>query len=116
MNLVNQLSICDAKRIFIYVLNQEVISNKAVKLKSMVEVYRTSVENQKQAEFLLKHLYKIFPDYKINFDLEDCDKILRVESRSNPIDIFQVIVALANFGFTAAVLEDSPKYLNEPSK
>tara|TARA_R110002049_G_scaffold303286_1_gene497497 strand:- start:3796 stop:4059 length:264 start_codon:yes stop_codon:yes gene_type:complete len=82
----------------------------------MIEVYRTNVENPKQAKFVLKHLCKIFPDYDINFDLEDCDNILRVESLSGTIEVFQVITLLNNLGFTAAVLEDSPKSLKESIK
>ncbi|MBU3026378.1 hypothetical protein [Zobellia galactanivorans] len=82
----------------------------------MVEVYKTNVENPKQAKFVLKHLYKIFPDYDINFDLEDCDNILRVESLLNKIEVLQVIAVLNNLGFTAAVLEDSPKPLKESIK
>ncbi len=82
----------------------------------MVEVYRTNVGNQKQAGFLLKQLYKIFPDYKINFDLEDCDNILRVESSSDTIEVFEVIAVLVNFGFIATILEESPKCFKESIK
>jgi hypothetical protein len=45
----------------------------------MVEVFKTNVENKNQAEQILKALKKNFPRVKINFDLDDCDKILRVE-------------------------------------
>ncbi len=45
----------------------------------MVAVFKTDVKYQKQAEFVLSILLIEFPDAKINFDLDDCDKILRVE-------------------------------------
>jgi len=45
----------------------------------MVEVFKTSVYHKNDATRLLAVLLKEFPLYKINFDLEDCDKILRVE-------------------------------------
>lgn len=74
----------------------------------MVEVYSTNVENQKQADFLLHQLLKVFPAYKINFDLEDCDNILRVESSWETMEVLQVIALLKDFGFTAQVLPDIP--------
>jgi hypothetical protein len=45
----------------------------------MVEVFKTNVKNKSQARQILKSLKKNFPQLKINFDLDDCDKILRVE-------------------------------------
>jgi hypothetical protein len=44
-----------------------------------VEVFKTNVRQKRQARVLLNKLTKQFPMFKINFDLEDCDKILRVE-------------------------------------
>ncbi len=44
-----------------------------------VEVFRTNVRQKRQARVLLNKLAKQFPKFRINFDLEDCDKILRVE-------------------------------------
>ena len=44
-----------------------------------VEVFKTNVRQKRQARVLLNILAKQFPRFKINFDLEDCDKILRVE-------------------------------------
>jgi len=48
----------------------------------MVEVFKTNVGNKNQAEQILKALKKNFPRLKINFDLDDCDKILRVEGEN----------------------------------
>jgi len=45
----------------------------------MVEVFKTNVQRKGEAKILLLKLTEQFSDYKINFDLEDCDKILRVE-------------------------------------
>jgi len=44
----------------------------------MVEVFKTDVQVYKEA-MLLSILSSTFPHCRINFDLEDCDKILRVE-------------------------------------
>ncbi len=73
----------------------------------MVEVYSTNVKDCKQADFLLTQLGIRFPTYEINFDLEDCDNILRVESVLDMIDVFQVIALLNESGFTAEVLSDT---------
>lgn len=74
----------------------------------MVEVYSTNVQNHTQADFILSQLAEIFPTYEINFDLEDCDKILRVESTLATIEVFQIIDRLNEFGFIAQVLPDIP--------
>jgi tRNA G26 N,N-dimethylase Trm1 len=50
----------------------------------MVEVYKTNVRHKRQARRLLDVLSKQFPMFSINFDLEDCDKILRVEGKDIP--------------------------------
>jgi hypothetical protein len=51
-----------------------------------VEVFRTSVTTIEKAEFLLEKLQREFPSCDINFDLEDCDHILRVATKHNRID------------------------------
>ena len=45
----------------------------------MIEVFKTSVQNQLQARIVRQLLLVENPLLEINFDLEDCDKILRVE-------------------------------------
>ena len=48
----------------------------------MVEVFKTNVYEEDRSRILLQKLFEYFPDNKINFDLQDCDKILRVEGRN----------------------------------
>ena len=48
----------------------------------MVEVFKTNVQEEYQAEVIVAELYAYFPGYAINFDLADCDNILRVEAES----------------------------------
>lgn len=45
----------------------------------MVEIFKTNVEKETDTNFIIAVIKRQFPNYKINFDLEDCDKILRVE-------------------------------------
>lgn len=46
----------------------------------MVEIFKTNIESGQRAGEVLDALQYAFPGYKMNLDLEDCDKILRVES------------------------------------
>jgi len=50
-----------------------------------IEVFKTNVVKKREATQLVEEMVTRFPDYKINFDLEDCDKILRVENRKGKI-------------------------------
>ncbi|MFC4391369.1 hypothetical protein [Flavobacterium quisquiliarum] len=45
----------------------------------VVEIFKTNVQKESEKDYIIAVIQIQFPDYKINFDLEDCDKILRVE-------------------------------------
>lgn len=47
----------------------------------MVEVFKTNVTAAIEAAKLVALLQGYFPGSKISFDLEDCDRVLRVEGR-----------------------------------
>ena len=72
----------------------------------MVEVFKTDVIEPEHADMLVHQIHQNFNDYKANFDLEDCDKILRVKSLSGSIQPFLLINLLHAFGFSAEVLPD----------
>lgn len=58
----------------------------------MVEVFKTDVYEPERSIIIIQKLLEYFPDNKINFDLEDCDKILRVEgSNILPEKIMQML-------------------------
>jgi hypothetical protein len=68
----------------------------------MVEVFKTNVTQREIADQLISALQMQFQFSRVNFDLEDCDKILRVED--NDICI-KTIVGLLNYnGFECEVL------------
>ncbi|MBI1769076.1 MAG: hypothetical protein HY015_03875 [Bacteroidetes bacterium] len=46
----------------------------------MVEVFKTNIQHKRTAEKIKVELLLLFPNCKINFDLNDCDRILRIES------------------------------------
>ncbi len=68
----------------------------------MVEVFKTNVHETEKSKILTQKLLEHFPDNKINFDLEDCDRILRVEGE----DIFssEIIKLLNSKGYFCEVL------------
>jgi hypothetical protein len=49
----------------------------------MIFVFKTSVKTKRQVKKLKLHIDKMLPQAKWNFDLEDIDKILRVDSEEN---------------------------------
>ncbi len=48
----------------------------------MVEIFKTNIADEVQAAFVLQLLKEQWPRYMANVDLEDCDRILRVEGES----------------------------------
>ena len=72
----------------------------------MVEVFKTNVTADADADLLIRVLHKAFPSYKANFDLDDCDRILRIKCISADINPYPIIVLLKDFGFEAMPLPD----------
>lgn len=48
----------------------------------MVEVFKTNIYEVEKSRIIFQKLQKHFPENQINFDLGDCDKILRVEGKN----------------------------------
>jgi hypothetical protein len=69
----------------------------------MVEVFKTNVQEFSEAQKLVALLRRHFPDSKINFDLDDCDKVLRVEGSNLRIE--KVMTLVMEKGFLCAVLD-----------
>jgi hypothetical protein len=69
----------------------------------MVEIFKTNVQEFSEAQKLVALLRRHFPDSKINFDLDDCDKVLRVEGRNLRIE--KVVTLVTEKGFLCKVLD-----------
>ena len=78
----------------------------------MVEVFKTNVQNSVHAKMLIDAIHATFQNYTANFDLEDCDRILRVKSSRNFVEAFRVLELLKRYGFDGEVLADD-KPVNE---
>lgn len=71
----------------------------------MVEVFKTNIIDRNQADMLIDQIHKMYVDYKANFDLEDCDNILRVKS-TGLVESAVLIDLLRGFGCNAEILTD----------
>jgi hypothetical protein len=69
----------------------------------MVEVFKTNVQCLEDVTILAKELSSAFPCIKINFDLEDCDKVLRVEGEDLVSN--KIINMINSSGYLCQVLE-----------
>jgi len=69
----------------------------------MVEVFKTDVQKKTQSKMLLSILSEAFPLFKINFDLSDCDKVLRVEG--NNLEAPRIMILVKKNGFKCEILD-----------
>jgi hypothetical protein len=69
----------------------------------MVEVFKTNVKDKITAAKIIADLFRHFPESKINFDLDDCDNILRIDSEK--VIPEKVTEVLGGKGFRCEVLE-----------
>jgi hypothetical protein len=72
----------------------------------MVEVFKTNVEDCDQSKILVELIHSSFADYKANFDLMDCDNILRIQSTNCEVQSHLLIRFLQEQGVEAVVLPD----------
>ncbi|MFA6083265.1 hypothetical protein [Mucilaginibacter sp.] len=70
----------------------------------MIEVFKTDVTDIAQSRSIINMLTKHIPGGCINFDLEDCDNILRVQSECFSVET--VILLLKNMGHYCEPLEN----------
>lgn len=68
----------------------------------MVEVFKTNVQEVSESKIIIQQLLAYFPECKINFDLEDCDKILRVEYATVPNK--KITILLHTLGYQCELL------------
>ena len=69
----------------------------------MVEVFKTNVQKKAQSKILLCVLSEAFPSFKINFDLSDCDKVLRVEGDN--LEALRIMILIKEYGFACEILD-----------
>jgi hypothetical protein len=72
----------------------------------MIEIFRTNVNTHREAETILTKMAAVFPGYVANFDLQDCDRVLRVDSNGAEFSPQTVIALVKKFGYWAEVMPD----------
>ena len=68
----------------------------------MIEAFKTNVHKKAQSKMLHCILSEAFPSFKINFDLSDCDKVLRVEG--DDMEAIPIMILVKEYGFTCEIL------------
>src|SRR6185436_12317587 len=78
------LKICFEKPIScVYICNRRVANvAQEVTIKMKVEVFKTNVADPERAKWLVDQIERNFTNCKVNFDLDDCDRILRVVTKN----------------------------------
>jgi hypothetical protein len=71
-----------------------------------VEIFATNVVDAKVADKLIHKISSINSNYIVNFDLEDCDRILRIECKKMPVNVAMIVQLVETAGFKAAWLQD----------
>ena len=72
-----------------------------------IEVFKTNINCADQAKQLVEQIHKTFAGYKANFDLDDCDKILRIVSTTEGIASLHFINWLKKYNCYAEILPDN---------
>jgi hypothetical protein len=72
----------------------------------MVEIFTTNVTGHSEAEMILNKINAVFPGYVANFDLQDCERVLRVDSSGAEMCPDTLIGLIAKLGFKAEVMPD----------
>lgn len=68
----------------------------------MIKVFKTDVKDQKKALEIKNSIYHNFGIRQVTFDLEDCDRVLRVEATQFTAN--EIINNLNNHGFSCEEL------------
>ncbi len=71
----------------------------------IVEIFKTNVSTEKEARETTRSLLRLYPIYKINFDLEDEENILRVEAIKRKVETNNIIKYMIELGYNCERIE-----------
>lgn len=75
-------------------------------MNSDVEVFKTSVQEVSEADWIITLIQSRYPIYRITFDLQDCDKVLRVENQYGAVERDVIHQLVNKMGYQCEVLQD----------
>jgi hypothetical protein len=70
----------------------------------MIEVFSTNISCHEKARQLIEEIHTAFTGYRANFDLTDCDNILRIVYGNEHFEVLRFISWLNTKGCLATVL------------
>lgn len=73
----------------------------------MIEVFKTNVQEQQHAAAIVNEIHEQLNDCRANFDLQDCDNILRIKSASGEVPVTTLFEILNRYGYRAEVLPEN---------
>lgn len=82
----------------------------------MIEVFKTDVSDKACATLLVDQIHESFCHCRANFDLDDCDKILRVAGIACESEIYEILSLVRDFGCHAQILPDDDQLNGELSR
>jgi hypothetical protein len=71
---------------------------------SSIEIFKTNVRGKRNALYLVGEMNATFPNHKITIDLDDNEKILRVENPKGKVRSEEIIRLLNRRNFRCEVL------------
>ena len=72
----------------------------------MVEIFKTNVTNKRLANKVLKTLNESLPCHCFNFDMDDCDRILRAQTDGTPVQANKILQLVMEQAVEISLLED----------
>lgn len=73
--------------------DQPVLQPLTDKLLSSVEIFKTTLSDLSESDKIRKQLLTLYPTCQINFDLQDCDRILRMEGQFNNEIVIAILLS-----------------------
>jgi len=70
-----------------------------------VEIFKTNIQNNKDADKITTSLLSLYPIYLINFDLEDEENILRIETHKFEIKTDEIIKYIIKRGYSCKLIK-----------
>ena len=71
-----------------------------------VEVFKTDIQNPAEGMAMTIKILEHLSGYRITFDLEDGDKVMRIASKNGEIDVDAVLETGAAFSKNIVLLDD----------
>jgi hypothetical protein len=72
----------------------------------LVKVFKANVQDHTEARHIVFVLHQTFSSCIANFDLDDCDRILRIETQGESIHDSDIQLLIAAYGYFCEPLAD----------